>query len=169
MDVLWENHQTHRRWSLEKWPGKSEVKHTSHLVMTLPAIAMERSTMLKNGKPSISIWAMASMANCECHNQVGYQPPFFTEDEGFILKWSIDKNLAPNLCALRKGSSKAYKLLERLSEPLAELQCCSLQGKNHEVRLAFWLNCFLAMLEFLVHVHIDVENSPFVNHFVGKL
>ena len=47
----------------------------------------------------------------------------------------------------RKGSSKAYKLLERLSEPLAELQCCSLQGKSHEVRLTFWLNCFSVMLK----------------------
>ena len=73
--------------------------------------------------------------------------------------------LRPQDFCLRKGSSKAYKLLERLSEPLAELQCCSLQGKNHEFRLAFWLNCFLAMLQFLVNLGIEVENSPVEDHF----
>lgn len=39
----------------------------------------------------------------------------------------------------RKGSSKSYKLLERLSEPLAELQCCSLQGHSVKQWIKQWL------------------------------
>ena len=40
----------------EKWPGKSmEVKHTYHLVMTLPVRHGKIHHAIKNGKPSISM------------------------------------------------------------------------------------------------------------------
>lgn len=49
--------------------------------------------------------------------------------------WSTNKSAD----FFRKGSSKSYKLLERLSEPLAELQCCSLQGHSVKQWVKQWL------------------------------
>ena len=49
---------------------------------------MERSTIFKNGKPSISIRAIYTMANCNSHNQAGY----IYSDVEFLL-WQKDSHV----------------------------------------------------------------------------
>eukprot|EP00435_Cladocopium_sp_Y103_P045750 s659_g13.t1 len=86
----------------------------------------------------------------------------WTDRSAEVLSAQLVRDVYRAAVAVEKGSSKAYKLLERLSEPLAELQCCSLQGKNHEVRLAFWLNCLnaAALLAALAPIRLGLAERP---------
>lgn len=86
----------------------------------------------------------------------------WTDRSPEVLSAQLVSDVYTACLAVEKGSSKAYKLLERLSEPLAELQCCSLQGKNHEVRLSFWLNCLNAstLLAALAPSRIGIPERP---------
>ena len=86
----------------------------------------------------------------------------WTDRSPEVLSAQLVRDVYSACLAVEKGSSKAYKLLERLSEPLAELQCCSLQGKNHEVRLSFWLNCLNAstLLAALAPSRIGIPERP---------
>ena len=86
----------------------------------------------------------------------------WTDRSPEVLSAALVRDVYRACVAVEKGSSKAHKLLERLSEPLAELQCCSLQGKNHEVRLSFWLNCLNAatLLAALAPSLIGIPQRP---------
>eukprot|EP00438_Fugacium_kawagutii_P022877 Skav214824 [mRNA] locus=scaffold1772:38736:43772:+ [translate_table: standard] len=131
-----------------------------------PQASQAGSASVRFAKRLLAVANPEALASAEAHRDPLAALAFLCPEEGSILEAmgglrglvpqdlaspATEVDSAPRVEMLpfkgpkdRKGSSKAYKLLERLSEPLAELQCCSLQGKTHEVRLSFWLNCLNA-------------------------
>ena len=78
-----------------------------------------------------------------------------------LLRGAFRAAQAPGDSAASSGKCRARRL-ERLSEPLAELQCCSLQGKKLEVCLSFWLNCLNAatLIAATAPARLGISEAP---------